>query len=239
VGPGPTTIGAPPNRSSTTARSVVVRGTAPVAPKGIESLVTATVNGRRFFFPAGADRRPKGAAYRRDVTLDLGVNTVSATTEFFADAGSGVGPCATIAITRTPGRGTGTLDRATAYLVTEFSDAAYCGEEGCGAQWRCFVVGPHRVDCPIGFITDSDPVYRCVDVMTVRLRRRAVYYGTYGCPYRRLYPTPRRFVRRAVHRHGRRLTFRGADNESLRDEAIDPNRYGVPRIDASRDEFVP
>jgi hypothetical protein len=231
------TIDAPSDGSRTTARSIVVTGTSPAVPRGGDALVTVTVNRRP------VDVAPRRGTYRIEVALELGRNAISAKGQIYNAEGTEIGTTASgvIAVTRAPGAGTGVLDRATAYLAADSSDEVYsiCGEsEDCRREPHCFEVGPRRVDCPVGTTTYDEPISRCDIVLTVRLRGPRVYFGNYGCRGK-LNPNPRRLVRRDVYRSGRRFRIDEREAPWLREEANEPNRYGVPRFDVDRDVFLP
>jgi hypothetical protein len=186
---------------------------------------------------------PRRGTYRIEVALALGRNAISAKAQIYDAKGTEIGATASavIAVMRAPGAGTGTLDRATAYLTAGYSDDVYslCGEsEDCGSEPHCFEVGPRRVDCPVATATNDDQISRCYIVISVRLRGRRVYFGSYDCQGR-FNPNPRRLVRRDVYRRGRQFRIDQREAPWLREEMNEPNRYGVPRFDVDRDVFLP
>jgi len=222
------TVDAPRDGSVTRARSTLVSGVAPVAPRGGYELLRVTVNGRATV-PTYAPGR-----YGTEVALELGRNAISTQARLYGITGQrlGVVTSTTTVVTRRAGPGTGRLDPATAYLAAARIAARLCtGRTGCSSEASCFGVSPHRVDCPVARSTAAAPVTRCAVVVTVRLRADRVYLGTYGCTGR-TGSQPRRFVRRGA----------GTARERVRvaaNEATTENRYGVPRIDATTDRFLP
>jgi hypothetical protein len=237
------TIDSPVDGTSTSARSMLVTGRAPAAPRGGGVWVTVTVNGR----PVRLEGQ--GDTYRAEVALELGGNELTAKAEIYTahdeDPTTITSAPTAVARTSVPGDGTGTLDLATAAVIAEWSDYVYwlCGEsDDCGTtKPRCFQVGPRRVDCPVGDYgpAATSPVALCALVITVHLRDRHVYYASYGCRGRRLNPSPERFVRRTVYRRGRQFRVDEAEAPHLRQEINQPNRYGVPRFDVDSDRFLP
>jgi hypothetical protein len=233
------TIATPADGTVTSARWTTVTGTAPAAPKGGETDVTVTIDRR----PVVA--RVRKGTYRVDIALALGRNEIIAKADIYGpddDAEPVTSNSAPTVVTRVPvsGDGTGTLDRATAFIVTDWSDEAYwlCGEGGCGTKSRCFRVTSLRVDCPTASQWEDDPVWRCGFVMTVRLRGTRVYRDTYGCRGR-FRGRPRRFVRPSVWRKGNRFRVNVGNADWLREEINERNLYGVPRFDVDRDVFLP
>lgn len=235
------TIEDPANGSTTSARWTTVTGAAPTPPEGGWTYVEVRVNGRP------AEARVRGNRYRVEIALALGRNQLTAAAEIYGrdeDADPVTVASPTIAVTRVamPGDGTGTLDRATAYLVTNWSTEAYflCGEgEGCRTKVRCFRVTSRRIDCPAGAWWSDDPVWRCNFVTTVRLRGVRLYADSYRCKGR-MRGYLRRFVRPGVWRTGKRFRVDGLDESPwLRQEVNARNRYGVPRFDVDHDVFLP
>jgi hypothetical protein len=224
------TIGAPADGSTTSARSIEVAGRAPSAPLGGYEVITIRANGRPVqpTYVAGG--------YRGEVALVPGRNQLVTQARLFGAGGQPLGLLTTRAtsVRRRAGPDTGDLDRATALLVATTSAAAarVCvGQERCLTDAYCFAVGRHRTDCPVGRSTTTAPTSACRVVIAVRVRARRVTWTAYGC-HGRLSPRPERLVRRAAT--GARHRFR-----TDAAHAGAPNRYGIPRFDAVRDEFLP
>ncbi len=228
--PAALTIDAPANGATTTARSVEVSGRAPIAPGGGYEIVTVRVDGR----PVGPEYRQGG--YRTEVALGVGRNAITSEARLFGANGQRLGVLSSgpTVVTRRRDATTGDLDLATAYLVATASPAArgLCGHRrGCVTQPSCFAVGPHRADCPVARSTAAAPITRCAVVVTVRLRGTRVLSGSYGCSGR-TGSRPQRFVRPGAGSAERRFRTDAAG-------ATTPNPYGVPRIDAHGDTFIP
>jgi hypothetical protein len=224
------TIGAPADGTTTSARSVEVAGRAPAAPLGGYEVITIRVNGRPVqpTYVAGG--------YRGEAALELGRNELVTEARLFGAGAQPLGALSTRAttVTRRPGEDTGDLDRATAFLVatTNAAGARVCArQDGCLADAYCFSVGRHRTDCPVGRSTTTAPVSTCRVVIAVRVRARRVTWSAYRCRGP-MSPRPERLIRRAAagvrHRFRTDAAHAGA-----------PNRYGIPRLDAARDEFLP
>lgn len=151
------TIDAPGDGTTTSTRSITVSGTVSPSPVDYNTSITVSVNGRLY------EAIPESAAYGVEVALERGVNQIIATAEIEPprDAeGEPVGvpevaKSTSVTVTRTPEPGdeTGTLDRATGYLVAHRSRAVYwlCGEaDDCTTDVRCVSLTRRRVDCPAG-----------------------------------------------------------------------------------------
>jgi hypothetical protein len=209
--------------------------TAPPTPKGAETYVTVRVN-RRWSTDA-VFKRKLGKTHRAQVPLWVGENLLTAIAETYTSdvAFERIArSTSSITFTRTPARDADRLDRATAYMATAYSGAVYwlCGEaDGCGTHEVCFRVSPHRVDCPVGVVLYPSKVRECGLVMTVRLRGRQVFRGSYTCDGR-LNPDPEHHVRRSVYLKVRRVHGR-------RQAATERTPYGMPRFDYRRDLFIP
>jgi hypothetical protein len=201
----------PAHGLTTNARWTTVTGAAPMPPKGGWTYIEVTVNGR----PAEASVR--GNRYRVDIALELGRNLITAAAEIYGpDEDLDVDPVTvaspTIEATRfaVTGDRTRTLDRATAYMVTDWSNEAYwfCGEgDGCNTKIRCFRVTSRRLDCAAGAWWSDNPVWRCSFVMTGRLRGVRLYSDSYRCSGR-MRGYLRRFVRGNVWRKGQTVPSR-------------------------------
>jgi hypothetical protein len=232
------TIDAPSAGLVTSARTVTVAGRAPAQQRGQLLAVRVKVNGRPVL--AKASR----SGYKTVVALTPGENTLTATAEAtdadIADDPKTIAESQPVRVIRqrTPGDNTGTLDRATAYLVTEYSDAAYwqCGEsDDCHTDPACFALSTSRVDCPVATRDRARHKTKCGFVMTVRLRGTRLFYSSYGCRSRR-WKRPRRHVREELYRRGRQFRLGSPIGQ---EDAGAPNRYGAPRFDVARDVFLP
>ena len=224
------TIGTPADGTTTSARSVVVAGRAPAAPLGGYEIITTRVNGRPVqpAYVAGG--------YRGEAALAVGRNELVTEARLYGAGGQSLGTLVTrvTSVSRRRAADTGVLDRATAFLVATASTAGArvcAGQDGCLADAYCFAVGPHRTDCPVGRSTTATPVSTCRVVIAVRVRARRVTWSAYRCRGA-LSPRPERLVRRAAA--GARHRFR---TDAV--HAGSPNHYGIPRLDAAEDEFLP
>ena len=74
--------------------------------------------------------------------------------------------------------------------------------------------------------------------MTVRLRGARIFFSTYPCSGR-LKPNVRRHVQPGFYRVGKRFRIDDARDDYDREEINAPNRYGIPRFDIDRDQFIP
>ena len=135
------------------------------------------------------------------------------------------------------------LDKATATLVGDWSRAVYwlCGEaDDCDASMaRCYRIGVRRIDCVFGY-QNAGETRRCGVVISVRLRGRQLFGGSYRCHGKLRPVTKARYIRpgRKVRRH--RFRINASWLESPEDVAQDsPNRYGKPRFDPGPDLYVP
>jgi hypothetical protein len=232
------TIDAPSAGLVTSARTVTVAGRAPAQQHGQLVAVRVKVNGR----PVLAQAPRSG--YKTVVALTPGENTLTATAEAtdadIADDPKTLAESQPVRVIRqpTPGDNTGTLDRATAYLVTEYSDAAYwqCGEsDDCRTDPACFTLSTRRVDCPVATRDLARHKATCGFVMTVRLRGTRLFYSRYGCRSRR-WKRPRHHVREAFYGRGRQFRLGSPIGQ---EDADAPNPYGAPRFDVARDVFLP
>lgn len=218
-------ISAPRDGSSTAERSIDVTGTVRAPSSGYQT-VAVTVNGRRIEPQYGPDR------FRARAALELGDNAITAEARFFGVGGQGLGAARSQVahVTRTGGEGTGDLDLATAFLAATTRARDLCDpRSGCITDAYCFAVGPRRIDCPVGRSTEDDPASRCRVVVSVALRGEGLTTGSYGCRGA-MSPRPERLVRPHERPVGR--PFRGPPSAA-------PNRYGVPRLDATGKRFLP
>jgi hypothetical protein len=217
-------------------RTAVVSGHAPPAPRGGATLTSVLVNGREFDV-AGE----RGGGFTVPVTLALGANTLVATSELDVPGGGERNlKSASVVLTRKPGPTTGELDRATALWVAEDSSAVYwlCGEaDACLAEPYCVRVSATRVDCPAkSRFQPGDPV-RCGVVVAVHVQGPRLYSYAYPCKGR--WRDPGAFVQPAIVRTGRRYHVDEDEADWLVYEINERNRYGIPRFDVKRDEFLP
>ena len=180
----------------------------PRAPKGAYRNVRVFANA--WFTDVAGKRLPTGGhlrdgAFRAKVPLRVGANSLTVKVKFEtydddAEKFTVLGrTAATVTMTRKRSVDTGTLDRATAAMVSE-DGAVYrlCGEsEDCGTQIWCFSVSEHRVDCPVGVWEYPSFVRECAFVATVRVHRRRVRNGRYGCRGR-VNPDPSRHIVRGA-----------------------------------------
>ena len=238
--PARVTLETPSDGVTTTRRTIAIGGVGSQDPRGGVQIITVRVNGRLIdATPETTDR------YRVRAALNPGQNRITVTAENFKsfeapklESTAVAGP---IVVTRTPSADTGVLDLATAYLVTRFSYDFYwlCGEsDDCGHEPYCLAVGPRRVDCPAATWSSEDPIRRCALVMTVRLRGARIFFSTYPCSGR-LKPNVRRHVQPGFYRVGKRFRIDDARDDYDREEINAPNRYGIPRFDIDRDQFIP
>jgi hypothetical protein len=231
------TVDSPADGATTSARTIVVQGTAPAPPRGDETEVVVTVGDRPVLLATAPP------SFRIPVALALGHNDLDLRADIYGrdDDDPAMVLRAHAAVTRVQAAGdaTGTLDRATAYLAADLDGDVYelC-MEACAAEPHCFSLGPRRVDCPVSVPSLSRRPATCGLVLTVRLRGRRVYVGEYACRGR-FRPDPRRFIRREVYRRGRRFTVAPTRDELELSELDAANRYGVPRFDAHTNLFVP
>jgi hypothetical protein len=233
-------IDAPRDGISTHERTALVRGHLTGVPAGGATLVTMRVNRRRFLID------PRGGRFRVRVVLEVGRNRIGADAEFFGLDEIDQPPLAKataspVDVTRNPGRGTVRLDRATALWVAEGHRDVYwvCGEsDDCLAEPLCVQVSTSRVDCPVKTRFEPDDATVCGVVIGVRLQGRRLYSFSYACSGR-WRANPRIFVHPDVQLAGRRYRVDEKNAPWLEDEVNQRNRYGIPRIDAFRDVFIP
>jgi len=225
--------------ASTRERTVLVRGQASGVPTGGGIAVELRVNGRRFATSAERDH------FRLRVTLEPGSNRITAAAELFGPDEEASTPVATVRasparITRSRGAHDGVLNRATALWVAQGHENVYalCGEaDDCVAAPSCVQMTRTRVDCPVRSQFQSTEPVVCGAVISVQVRERRLYSSAYPCgnPWRW---NRRVFVREDVWAD-RRYRLNERRSPWLAEEVNEPNRYGLPRIDAARDVFIP
>ena len=219
----------------TSARTLEVRGS---APKNVKQ-VRVTVNGRPY---KASNKRQQ---YRTSIALELGANEVvvtDGTKPTASDRAAARSARVMVHRNRTAGDDTGSLDRATAWMSSYRTGAAYemCGEgDGCFVDPVCFEVDERRVDCAVARWYTEDPIRRCQYVYTLRLRGDRLYFGFYGCQGR-LNPRPDRFIQRVTTPELRRVVIDAGEHDTWsRLEVNEPNRYGTPRFSMADDRFLP
>jgi hypothetical protein len=98
-------------------------------------------------------------------------------------------------------------------------------------------LGTPRGVCPVKSRFQLGEPVECGVVVSVQLRRLHVHSYSYRCGGR-WRPDVRRFVRPGITRVGRRYRIDVDDAPWLVDEINAPNRYGVPRFDLNRNQFI-
>jgi hypothetical protein len=239
------TVEVPRDGTQTSERTIMVSGISPARRKDPGYVVRHIyVNGRRALIHNRRDGR-----YRREVVLGVGPNVITARARIYRswrqDRPTAVVRSTPVVVHRSPvpGDGTGALDLATSYLVTEASDDVYwlCGEsEDCQTRPVCVVLSESRADCPVGnrMWNRGWRAWQCGVVVTVRLRGDQVRSGDYPCGGR-WQRDPRRHIRPETEPRLRRFTVDEKGAPWLRDEYADPGPHGLPRFDVVRDVFVP
>ena len=163
------------------------------------------------------------------VTLALGANTITATSELDGSDGSKRNfTSASAVLIRDPGPTTGTLDRATALWVAEDSSAVYwlCGEaDECLAQPSCVRVSAVRVDCPTKSRFQPGAPTICGVVVAVHVQGPRLY--SYEDPCTGRWRDPVAFVQPAIVRTGRRYRIDEDQADWLLYEINERNRMHI------------